>query len=106
MPLSRNAEEARKNPGRPSAMILTPAGKIYFSTLNNGLFSVDLKNKRLVTLIEEGHWYPKDWETFPHENYPALAIDSVGNLLIANKRDGCIERLNFTNNHRDKVFCQ
>jgi streptogramin lyase len=98
-----NPENDESRPDTPVALGLTPSGKIYFTTIRDGVYAATLKKRNLQTIIEQ--------RTFkqaanPYDRFPSLAVDSTGNVLIIDRRTGCIERINPQTGEIRKLFCQ
>jgi sugar lactone lactonase YvrE len=98
-----NPENEEKRPDTPLALRLTPSGKIFFTTLRDGVYAVTLKKRQLQTIIEQRTYKQS---ANPYIRFPSLAVDSMGNVLTVDRRTGCIERINSKTGETQNLFCQ
>jgi DNA-binding beta-propeller fold protein YncE len=96
-------EDDEKRPDYPLALRLTPSGKIFFTTLRDGVYAVTLKKRKSQIIIEQRTY---NQAANPYIRFPSLAVDSMGNVLIVDRRTGCIEKINSQTGEIQKLFCQ
>jgi NHL repeat len=96
-------ENDEKLPDTPVALRLTPSGKIFFTTIRDGVYAVILKGRKLQTIIEQ-LTYKQAANLYIR--FPSLTVDSMGNVLIVDRRTGCIERINPQTGEIRRLFCQ